>query len=311
MKMKQSPLLAWLLFALLATVWGSSFILMKYGLHSFSSTQIGMIRVAFAFWFTFFIALRRFRFFKWKDAFPLFIVGMLGNALPYILFPLAVSKLDSGLVGVLNSLVPLFTLIIGIIWFKTKVGLPSVIGILLGFGGALWLLLPGLEVDVTKLTYGAYPIIATVCYAISINTISAKFQHLDSLTITLLSLSFVGVPATIYVLSTDFITIMQTDDLAWRNLGFVAILGIVGSSLAVIIFNYLIKTSGSLFGASVTYAIPIVALIWGVIDGESIGIHHFIGMAAILIGVYIVNYRKRKRMLASEPGVKKKKAALP
>lgn len=315
-KLQKSLWLPWLLFALLATIWGSSFILMKYGLHSFSSSQIGMMRVAFAFWFTFLIAFRRLRFFKWKDAVPLLIIGLLGNAIPYILFPLAVSKLDSGVVGVLNSLVPLFTLIIGIIWFKTKVGWPSVVGILLGFGGAVWLLLPGLEVDSTKLIYGMYPIIATVCYAISINTISAKTAHLDSLTITLLSLMFVGIPATIYVFSTDFIHIMQTNPLAWRNMGFVALLGVVGSSLAVIIFNYLIKTSGSLFGASVTYAIPIVALIWGVVDGEAIGLEHFIGMGAILTGVYIINYRKRKRMEAQEKkkrfGRKRqKKAALP
>lgn len=302
-KTPKSPLIAWLLFALLALIWGSSFILMKYGLHSFSYSQIGMLRVSFAFWFTLLIAFRRLRFFKWKDAGPLLVVGLLGNAIPYILFPLAVSKLDSGLVGVLNSLVPLFTLIIGIIWFKTKVGLPSMIGIILGFAGALWLLLPGLEVDVTKLIYGLYPIIATVCYAISINTIGVNFKNLDSLTITLLSLSFVGIPASIYVLTTDFVSVMQTDPEAWKNLSFIAILGIVGSSLAVIIFNYLIKTSGSLFGASVTYAIPIVALIWGVADGEAIGIHHFIGMTAILVGVYIVNYRKRKRMQASQQPV--------
>ena len=61
------------------------------------------------------------------------------------------------------------------------------------------------------------------------------------------------------------------------------------------LFNYLIKISGSIFSASVTYAIPVVALMWGLIDGESIGIHHFFGMAAILSGVYIINYRKRLR----------------
>lgn len=291
------------MFILLALIWGSSFILMKYGLRSFSYGQIGMIRVALAFWFTALIAFRRFRLFQWKDAFPLFIVGLLGNAIPYILFPLAVSKLDSGLVGVLNSLVPLFTLIIGVIWFKTKVGLPSIIGILLGFVGALWLLLPGLDVDTTKLGYGMFPILATVCYAITINTLSVKFNHLDSLTITLLSLSFVGIPATIYVLSTDFLHIMRTDDMAWENLGYVTILGVVGSSLAIIIFNYLIKSTGSLFGASVTYAIPIIALLWGLYDGEPIGLDHFVGMTLILVGVYIVNYRNRIRA--------QKKAALP
>ena len=297
----KNPAIAWMLFALLAIVWGSSFILMKYGLRSFSYSQIGMMRVAIAFWFTVIIAFRRYSKFKWKDLFPLTVVGLMGNAIPYILFPLAVTKLDSGVVGVLNALVPLFTLIIGIIWFKTKVGLPSIIGIILGFAGALWLLLPGLKIDEAKLIYGMYPILATICYAISINTLSAKFKHLDALSITLLSLTTVGIPATLYVFSTDFIHIMQTDDLARINLGYVSIMGVVSTSLAVIIFNHLIKTSGSLFGASVTYAIPIVAIMWGVIDGEPIGIDHFIGMTSILIGVYIVNYRKRLREQKKAP----------
>lgn len=268
---------------------------MKYGLRSFSYSQIGMLRVALAFWFTLAIAFNRLKLLRWKDALALLGVGLLGNAIPYLLFPLAVSKLDSGIVGVLNSTVPIFTLLIGLVWFKTKIGWPSVVGIFLGLFGVLWLLVPGLEVDPATLYYGLFPILATVCYAININILATKFPHLDSLTITLLSLVFVGIPATAYVLSTDFIQIMQNDPLAWTNLGYVAILGVMGTSLAAIMFNYLIKISGSLFGASVTYAIPVVALIWGLIDGESIGLHHFFGMLAILTGVYIINYRKRLR----------------
>lgn len=286
---------AWLLFALLAAIWGSSFILMKYGLLSFSYSQIGMIRISFAFWFTFIIAFRRLKLLRKKDIGPLVVVGLCGNAIPYILFPLAVTRLDSGLVGILNSLVPLFTLIIGVVFYKTKVGLPSVIGILIGLAGAVWLLIPGMEVDVTKLQYGLLPIIATVCYAISINTVSTRLKHLDSLSITLLSLLFVGIPATIYVFSTDFLHIMKADERAWTSLGYIAILGMIGSSLAVIIFNYLIKNTDSLFAASVTYAIPVVALLWGVFDGENIGWEHLIGMVAILLGVYVVNARRKYR----------------
>lgn len=286
---------AWLLFILLAVIWGSSFILMKYGLLSFSYSQIGMIRISFAFWFTFFIAFRRLKLLRKKDLGSLLVVGLCGNAIPYVLFPLAVTQLDSGLVGILNSLVPLFTLIIGVVFYKARVGIPSVIGILIGLAGAVWLLVPGLEVDVTKLQYGLLPIIATVCYAISINTISTRLRHLGSLTITLLSLLFVGIPATVYVFSTDFLHIMQTDNKAWFSLGYIAILGIVASSVAVIIFNYLIKNTDSLFASSVTYLIPLVALIWGLVDGENIGIDHVFGMGAILLGVYVVNARRKYR----------------
>lgn len=288
--------LAWLLFSVLALTWGSSFILMKFGLESFSFAQLGMLRIAIAFWFTLLIAFRHLRLLAKRDVVPLVAVGLLGNAIPYLLFPLAVSHLPSGLVGILNSMVPLFTLIIGIIWFKTRVGLPSIIGIVLGFAGAVWLLVPGLDVNTTTLVYGMYPVLATVCYAISINVISSRLKHLGSLPITLLSLLFVGVPATIYVFTTDFVSIMQTDPRAWINLGYVALLGVFGTSLAVLLFNVLIKRSGPLFSASVTYAIPLVALLWGLADGEDLGWEHVIGMGAILAGVYIVNARRKKRM---------------
>ncbi|QNR23124.1 DMT family transporter [Croceimicrobium hydrocarbonivorans] len=288
---KINPALAWAMFVLLALIWGSSFILMKRGLESFDFAQIGMLRIATAWIFTVIIAFRKFKFWKKVDTMPSAIVGYFGNAIPYILFPLAVTRLDSSLVGILNSLVPLFTLIIGLIWFGVRVRWIGVTGIILGFAGALWLLLPGLQIDADKLGFGIYPIIATVCYALSINTINSKLKDLDSLSITLFSTSTVGPLALIYVFSTDFLEIMQTNPNAWLNLGYISIMGIVGTSLAVILFNYLIKGTSSLFAASVTYAIPLVALLWGIWDGEDVGPEHLVGMLLILAGVYLVNFK--------------------
>lgn len=294
---QKALLINWFLFILLAITWGSSFILMKYGLLSFSYSQIGLLRISLAFWFMVMIGFRRFRRLQRKDILPLAAVGLFGNAIPYMLFPLAVTKLPSGLVGILNSLVPLFTLIIGLLWFKFRVGLPAVVGILLGFGGAVYLLTPDLNMQQANMSYGIYPIIATICYGFSINVISSKLQHLDSISITLLSLLFVGLPATFVILSGNFVEIMSTDPRAWFSLGYITILGVVGTSLAVILFNQLIKRAGSLFSASVTYAIPVVALVWGLVDGEDLGSRHVIGMMAIILGVYIINVRQRLRKI--------------
>ena len=303
-------LLNWILFLVLAITWGSSFILMKYGLMSFSYSQIGLLRIALAFWFMVPIGITRFSRLRKKDILPLLAVGLFGNAIPYMLFPLAVTELPSGLVGILNSLVPLFTLIIGLIWFRFKVGLPALVGILLGFGGAIYLLTPGIDMAGANMTYGIYPILATVCYGLSINIISSRLQHLDSISITLLSLLFVGLPATFVVLAGDFLSIMKNDPQAMTSLGYVAILGIVGTSLAVIMFNQLIKKAGSLFSASVTYAIPVVALIWGVVDGEELGMRHVSGMLAIILGVYIINMRQRLRKLLRRITQKKSPSAV-
>lgn len=286
---KTNSFTTWIIFAGLALTWGSSFILMKYGLQSFSSLQIGMLRISFAFVFTALIGFKHFKALTRRNAFPLFIIGLLGNGIPYVLFPLSIKHLDSSLVGILNSLVPLFTLLVGLIWFGIRVRWMSIAGIVLGLAGAVWLLLPDMDNDFTNLIYGIYPILATLCYALSINVIQSKLKDLGSMAITLLSLMFIGIPAMIYLTTTNFITIMNEDAQAWQNLGYVAVLGVVGTSLAVILFNYLIKNSGSLFAASVTYLVPGVALIWGIVDGEPVGWGHLIGMLAILAGVYLVN----------------------
>lgn len=288
---------AWLLFGLLALTWGSSFILMKRGLQSFSYWQIGYLRIASAWIFTIFIAYRYWRKWRGKNWWALLGVGLFGNGIPYLLFPLAVNHLDSSLVGVLNSLVPLFTLLIGLLWFGIRVPWLSALGIALGFAGAFWLLAPGLQLQNKSLYYGLFPILATLCYAISINLINGKLKEERPMAITLYSLSTVGPVCLFLLLRTDFVAVMQDDSRAWLNAFYVILLGVMGSSLAILIFNYLIKGTSPLFAASVTYAIPIVALLWGLFDGESVGLHHLGGMMAILAGVYLVN-RKGKTRLA-------------
>ena len=116
---QNKPLIPWFIFIGLALIWGSSFILMKRALESFSYSQIGALRVSIAAIFMIIIGVKKFKYFRKKDLIPLLIVGFLGNAIPYVLFPLAVNHLDSGVVGIVNSLVPLFTVLIGG-WFLVK-----------------------------------------------------------------------------------------------------------------------------------------------------------------------------------------------
>lgn len=265
--------------------------LMKKGLASFSYLDIGMLRIASAWVFTVLIAFRRFKKFERRFLWPLIAVGFFGNGIPYLLFPLAIGKLDSSLVGILNSMVPLFTLIIGIIWFKIRVRWLSALGITLGFLGAVWLLVPDLDVATERLIYGLFPVLATLCYAISINVINTHLSALSSVGITLLSLTSVGPFTLAYVLGSDIPAILGESQEAWWHFGYIIILGVFGSSLAIVVFNMLIKGTSSLFAASVTYAIPVVALLWGIWDGEAIGMQHVGGLLLILLGIYLINRR--------------------
>lgn len=282
------------LFVLLAAIWGSSFIIMKYALHSFSPVQIGAIRISFAWLFMALISWKSYSKFRWKDFFPLLAVGWMGNGFPYLLFPLAVQHIDSSVVGIINSLVPLFTLIIGFFWFQLAPKKSQIFGLLVGFVGAYFLIKPegSFGID-ANFKYAGLAMIASLCYAISINTINAKLKHLNALTITNLSLLTVGPFMILGLFFTDFQARLSAP-MAMQHLGLLALLGIVGSAIAVMIFNYLIKISSPIFSSSVTYVIPLVAIVWGFIDGEVIGQKHVVGVVCILLGIYLVNKKKGK-----------------
>lgn len=291
----------WLILVLLAIIWGSSFILMKKGLTVYSFDQVGGLRMTFAFVFIGLLGFRYYKYFQWKYALPLFLVGALGNGVPAFLFTKAETRLDSSIVGILNSLVPLFVVLIGIAWFGLKTHLLQVIGILLGLVGAAILMWPSETFEGAQYWYyGFYAVVATVFYAISTNIIKFQLHDLKSLAITVLAFSFVGPIALIYVLTTDLSVKIQEPG-AYGAMGYIAILGIIGTAVAVWIFNGLIKMTTPIFAASVTYLIPIVAIAWGVIDGEQLLPRHFIGVAAILSGVYLVNGIKPKGSKSSSP----------
>ena len=286
------------MFIALAMIWGSSFILMKRGLQSFTYTQVGTMRVSIAALFMTAVGFRHFKHFRRKDLAALVIVGFLGNAIPYVLFPLAVNHLDSGVVGIINSLVPLFTVLIGGWFFGQKATGTQWQGVAVGLIGAAVLILPvksmlsGAFRIEGELGYGLFGVLATLMYGTSVNTLKMKLPHLKAVTVTTLSLA-TAAPFTIGVsLASGVTEVFKTDPNAWTNLGYVAVLGVIGSGVAVILFNRLIQMTTALFSSSVTYAIPVVAILWGIWDGEQILWNHLLGLGIIVTGIYLVNKRR-------------------
>jgi drug/metabolite transporter (DMT)-like permease len=287
------PWIIWGSVILLALTWGSSFILMKRGLVSFSPLQVGSLRLVFSIVFTFALAFRYLKYFKRADTKWLLASGYLGSGIPLLMFPYAVSKLDSSFVGILNSLVPLFTLILGGWFFHRHVRRVQVWGVIMGLLGAFLLIFPKVQMTWdTRVAYSLLPVVATVLYAFNVNIVQSKLRHLPSGALTLLSTLPVLPYALIVLGLTGFPATMATEPLAWESLGYVALLGILGSSLAVFLFNWLIIKTSALFASSVTYLIPVVALMWGLLDGEPVGLPHLMGLTGILLGVYLVNLRK-------------------
>jgi drug/metabolite transporter (DMT)-like permease len=281
---------AWTLMIALAMIWGSSFILMKRGLETYTPFQIGAIRMlASLLCLTPFLwkALKNIPRSKWVF---LFAAGWLGNGIPSMLFPYAETHLSSALTGMLNSLTPLFTFLIGMSFFKMKMTQNKIYGLIIGLIGACLLIAGGKSLEnYGGLLYAFVVIAATLCYGFSVNIIRSKLHDIDSVSNTAMVLMFTGIPMGASLFFTDFVSRTATTPGAGISLMYVLILAAFGTALSTVLFNNLIKLSDALFASSVTYLIPIVAIVWGIADKEILSPVHFLGLAGALIGVYIIN----------------------
>lgn len=292
----KSKIWQWLTLIFLSFIWGSSFILMKKGLRSFSADQVGALRIFISFIAFLPFGIKYFKKVTKKNIFPLFIVGFIGSTIPAFLFAIAQTQVDSSLAGVLNSATPLFTLIIGLLFYKSTAKLINAIGILLGLTGALGLIFNttnGGNIFEGVNYYGLFVVIATICYGINVNHVKYIIKDLNGLELTSLAFMLVGPIAGFYLLFSDFSYTLSTNDYM-LNLGYIAILAVIGTVLALVIFNTLIQHTSALFGSSVTYLIPIFAIMWGLFDGEKLSLIQFLWIGLILTGVYLVNKRSKR-----------------
>lgn len=273
----------------LSVVWGSSFILMKRGLDSFDALQVGAMRMFFAALFFTPLLMRNLKKVTKENLPWLLYVSLIGNLLPAFLFTVAQTHITSSLTGMLNSLTPFFALVVGVVVFKSMIKWWNVIGVFTGLIGAVGLVVknPNTLLD-GEVRYAGLVLIATIAYGSSINIIKHKLSELSPVSVATLALCFAGPIGGVYLLFSDFSMALASPQ--WgESLIYILILSIVGTSLALIVFNTLIQKSSALFASSVTYIVPIFAMAWGVVDGELITTVQYLCMGVILLGVYLVN----------------------
>jgi len=279
----------WLVFALLSLVWGSSFILMKEGLKAFTPYQVASLRMLSAGVILLPFAYNAFKIIPSQKMGLIILSGLLGNFIPAYLFCVAETQIDSSLAGILNSLTPMFTIIVGVLFFNVKTSMVKVIGMIIGFVGLSFLLAAGKDVSLHNLSFAGLVLLATLFYGINVNIVGRYMQQLGSLNVVSIAFAFLIIPSACVLYFTGYFNNNFSDPLVIRSLMASSILGIVGTSIATILFYFLVKRAGIVFGSLVTYGIPVIAVVWGLLDGESLSLMQIACLGIILLGVLIVN----------------------
>ncbi len=285
----------WVYLIVLSLIWGSSYILIKKGLIGLTPIQLGSIRILFT---TSILALIGYKSLKgltieqWKW---LVFTGFVGTFFPSFLFAFSETEIDSSVVAVLNGLTPLFSLLFAALFFHQSVKSKQLGGVLVGFVGTILLVVQ--EFSLTSTGDGRYAllvVLAAICYGINVNALKYKLQGVAPMAIALANFVAISIPALILLLTSDFQwETFYTDEKILSSLWYIFILSLVGTAFAKVLFNELLSFSTAVFSISITYLLPIVAIAWGVLDGEQFGGLQWVASGFILCGIYLVTETKK------------------
>lgn len=285
---------AYLLLGILSLLWGSSFILMKRILPVFPPLELATLRIGLAGLALLPLCLWHLRREHWNRLQWFAVVGLVGNGIPALLFATAQTGIDSGVAGVLNALTPMFTLIVGWAFFGRTTQRTQWIGLVLGLIGALFLVMSQRQgTGSTQPLLALLLVVATFFYGISVNTVGHKLQGITPWLTASFPLVIASVPAFLVLLLAGNIQASLSHPDAWYALKLLVFLSLINSAFSLVAFNYLINLAGPVFASTTTYLMPVVALIWGVWDGEHLTLVHLAGLTAIVGGITLVNLKRK------------------
>ena len=284
----------WIFLFLLAFIWGSSFILIKKGLVGFTPLQLGSLRIIITALLLFLVGFKSLKNLPKNKLKWIVISGFLGTFFPAFLFAYAETEIDSAIASILNSIVPINTIVFGFLAFKMHSSKRQVLGVLIGFAGTFLLITNGASINPNQNYWYAFlVIIATVMYAFSINIIKRHLQNVSPIAIAVGNFAIIIIPAFIVLIFSGFFTsqVIQGPDFT-ISLFYIFLLSLFGTAIAKVLFNNLVQISTPIFASSVAYIMPIIAVSWGVLDGESFGFWQGVATVIILLGVYLANSKR-------------------
>lgn len=283
----------WFYLFILALVWGSSFILMKKALIGLSPIQVGAFRILFAGSVLLLVGFKSLQEIKKRHWKYILITALLGTFFPVFLFAYAVKGIDSSVVSILNSLTPFNTFIFGFLVFGFSFKKKQLIGIIIGLIGTVLLILKGADMNPNQnYWFSLLVITASIGYAFNVNIVKKYLHDVSALGIVAGNFILLLIPGFLVLYFTGFFSDFEYTDPNIASLGYVAILAVVGTGAAKVLYNKVVHLASPLFASSVTYLIPIVAVFWGVLDGEKLHIVQLLAGIIILLGVYLANKAK-------------------
>ena len=287
----------WIYLVSLSLIWGSSFILIKKALIGLTPTQLGSLRIIFSSIIIFAFAWNTLKIISKKEWKWIIISAFLGSFFPAFLFAFAETEIDSSIASVLNSLVPLNTVIIGAIVFKIASSKKQIIGVIVGFIGTYLLIDRGIQLNPDQnYLYAGLVILCSFLYGFNVNIIKKYLNDVPAVTIAAGHFSVIFIPAIIIFLLSGFNYDQIHDPNTMRSIGYVLILSIFGTALAKVLFNKLVQMSTAVFASSVTYSLLIVSLFWGILDGELFSFNQLMATMLIVLGVLLSSRKPRQSL---------------
>lgn len=276
----------WVLLVLLSVIWGSSFILIKKSLEHFSPYEVGALRVLIAGIILLPLAIINIKKFPKKHLKWLILAAVTGNFIPMFLFPIAETKVSSSIAGIINSMMPIFVIIVGALLWKFQTTKRQIVGVVISFSGACILAFSGGEGGEFKLIPILLLLLATLMYAISTTTVKSRLSDIPAKILSAFVFSFVLIlPSMTALVFAGFFNNLEVNSSLWEGLGFVSLLSVFGTGLAMMLNYRLLSVSTPLFASTVTLLMPIVAIVWGLLDGEKLTLMQGFGGVIILAGL--------------------------
>ena len=283
----------WGTLVILSLIWGSSYILIKKGLTGLTPIQLGSLRVIVTTLLIAPIGYQKIKHIPREKMKWVALSAFVGSFFPAYLFAFAETEISSSVTAVMVSLTPLFTLLISVIIFGEELLKKQVLGVLIGFTGIIVLVNNELTSSSFNILYVMFIVLAAICYAINANVLKYKLPNIPALGIVFMSFLFMFIPAFIILCFSSFpFSDFASDPLIIESIIYIVILALFGTAIAKVLYIKLLAISTPVFSVSTTYLMPVVAIFWGLLDGEEFKLTQFTGTAIILLGVYLVTKKK-------------------